>query len=164
MFFEITNGKLNLDEFQVPAECIIRRAQHGEMHCSEVVDNMTLYYIEKKGSRQDRKYVLPTSVQSVRSFLRCLDEGSVGAVCVAAVAFLLKKTIRINPDKIHRVIRGLKLAEGHCCNKLLEGSQVVVSIPVWVAQQAIRKRCEQFLETYLLFAVEVSETVGGHPF
>ena len=92
MIFEITNGKLSLDDFQVPAQCTIRRVQHDEKRCSEVVDGMTLYYIEKKGSRQYRKCVLPTSVQSVRSLLLCLDEGSVGTAGVAAAAFHLKKT------------------------------------------------------------------------
>ena len=59
-------------------------------------------------------------MQSVRSLLLGLDEGSVGTAGVAAAAFHLKKTIWIKPDKIHRVIRDLKLAEGHCCNNVLE--------------------------------------------
>ena len=117
MISEITNGKLGLDDFQVPAQCTIRRVQHGEKRCSEVVDGMTLYYIEKKGSRQYRKCVLPTSVQSVRSLLLCLDEGSVGTAGVAAAAFLLKKRIWAKPDKINNVIRDVKLAESHCCIK-----------------------------------------------
>ena len=78
MIFEITNGKLSLDDFQVPAQCAYRRVQHGEERCSEVVDGMTLYYIEQKGCRPYRKCVLPTSVQRVRPLLLCLDEGSVG--------------------------------------------------------------------------------------
>ena len=57
MIVEVTNGKLSLDDFQVPAQCDIRRVQHGEKRCSEVVDGMTLYYIEKKGSRQYRTCV-----------------------------------------------------------------------------------------------------------
>ena len=124
MIFEITNGKWSIDGFQVPAQCTTRRVRHGEKRCSEVVDGMTLYYIEKKGSRQYRKCALPTSVQSVRSLLLCLDEGSVGTAGVAAAAFHLKKTIWVNPDKIHRVIRDLKLAEGHCCNKLFEKTKL----------------------------------------
>ena len=96
----------------------------------EVVDDKELYYIQKNGSRQDRKCVLPTRVQSVRSLLLGLDEGPVGTVGVAAAACHLKKTIWIKPDKIHRVIRDLKLAEGHCCSNVFK-SQVLVSILVW---------------------------------
>ena len=91
MVFEITNGKLSLDDFQVPAQCTIRRVRHGEKRRSEVVDGMTLYYIEKRGSTHYRNCVLPTSVQSVRSLLLCLGERSVGTAGVAAAAFLLKK-------------------------------------------------------------------------
>ena len=124
MIYEITNGKVSLDDFEVPKQCTLRRVQHGEKRYSEDVDGMTLYYIAKKRSRHHRKCVLPTSVQSVRSLLLCLDEGSVGTAGVAAAAFHLKKTIWIKPDKIHRVIRDLKLAEGHCCNKLFEGTKL----------------------------------------
>ena len=66
---------------------------------AEDVDGMTLYYIEKKGSRRYRKCVLPTSVQSVRSLLLGLDEGSVGTPGVAVAAFHLKKTRWIKPRK-----------------------------------------------------------------
>ena len=87
MVFEITNGKLSIDDSQRT----IRRVRHGEKRCSEVVDGMTLYYIEKKGSRQYRKCVLPSSVQSVRSLLLGLDEGFLEAAGVAAAVFHLKK-------------------------------------------------------------------------
>ena len=43
MIFEITNGKLGLDDFEVPAQCTLRRVQHGEKRYSEYVDGMTLY-------------------------------------------------------------------------------------------------------------------------
>ena len=124
MIHEITKGMLGLDDFEVPAQCTLRRVHHGEKRDSEDVDGMTHYYIAKKGSRQYPKGVLPASVQSVRSLLLCLDEGSVGTAGVAAAAFHLKKTIWVKPDKIHRVIRDLKLAEGHCCNKLFEEAKL----------------------------------------
>ena len=111
---------MGLDDFEVPAQCTLRQVRHGEKRYSEDVGGITLYYIQKKGSRQDRKCVLPTSVQSVRSLLLGLDEGSVGTPGVAVAALHLKKTLWIMPSKIHRVIRGLKLAGGHCCNKVFE--------------------------------------------
>ena len=164
MIFEITNGKLSLDDFQVPAQCTLRRVQHGEKRCSEVVGSMTLYYIEKKGSRQGRKSVLPTSVQSVRSLLLCLDEGSVGTAGVAAAAFHLKKTIWIKPDKIHRVIRDLKLAEGHCCNKLFEKAKLWSAYLFGLNNRPFGSGANSSLKKALFFAFQVSETVDGHPF
>ena len=124
MIYEIPNGKVSLDDFEVPAQCSSRRVQHGEKRYSEYVDGITLYYTQKKGSIQYRKCVLPSSVQSVRSLLLCLDEGPVGADGVAVAAFDLKKTIWIKPDKIHRAIRDLKLAEGHCCGNIFEKAKL----------------------------------------
>ena len=76
MIHEITDGKLSLGDFGVPAQCTLRRVLHGERRYSEDVGGITLYYIQKKGSRHGRKCVLPRSVQSVRSLLVGLDEGS----------------------------------------------------------------------------------------
>ena len=47
-----------------------------------------------------------------------------GTVGVAAAAFLLKKTIWVKPNKIHKVIRDVKLAESHCCNKVVERAEL----------------------------------------
>ena len=43
MIYEITKGKVSLDDFEVPAQCTLRRVQHGEKRYSEDVDGMTLY-------------------------------------------------------------------------------------------------------------------------
>ena len=50
MIFEITNGKLSIDDFEVPAQCTLRRVRHCEKRYSEDVGGITLYYIQKKGS------------------------------------------------------------------------------------------------------------------
>ena len=51
---------------------------------------------------------------------------------VAAAAFHLKKIIWIKPDMIHRVIRGMKLAEGHCCNKVFEKAKLWSAYLYWL--------------------------------
>ena len=51
MIYEITNGKLSIDDFEVPAQCIFRRVKHGEKRYSRDVDGRTLYYIAKTISR-----------------------------------------------------------------------------------------------------------------
>ena len=133
MIYEITNGKLSLDDFEVPAQCTLRRVQHGEKRYSEDVDGMTLYYIKKKGSRQDPKCVLPASVQSVRSLLLGLGEGSVGTAGVAAAVFHLKKEdyldqARQDPQGHPRCQVGRK----PLLQQSRRESQCVVSMPVWV--------------------------------
>jgi len=95
--------------------------------------SITLYYIQKKGSRQDRKCVLPSSVQSVRSLLLGLDEGSVGTAGVAAAVFHLKKEdyldqARQDPQGHPRCQVGRK----PLLQQSRRESQVVVSIPVLV--------------------------------
>ena len=164
MIYEITDGKLSLDDFVVPARRTLRRGRHDEKRYSEYVGDITLYDIQKKGSRQYRKCVLPRSVQSVRSLLLGLDEGSVGTAGVAAAAFHLKKTIWVKPDKIHRVIRGLKLAEGHCCNKLFEEAKLWSAYLLGLNNRPFGSGANSSLTKTLLFAFQVSETVDGHPF
>ena len=133
--------------------------QPGEKRCWEVVDGRTLYYIKKKGSRQYRKCGLPSSVQSVRSLLLCLDECSVGTVGVAAAAFHLKKTIWIKPDNIHRVIRDLKFAEGHCCNKVFENSKLWSAHLFVLSNRQFGSGANHPLEHALLFIIQCRESV-----
>ena len=74
--------------------------------------------------RASHGHVLPPDVERVRMLILGLDEGSIGTAGVAAGAFLLKKTIWGKFDKIHRVIRDLKLADGGCCNKVFEKAKL----------------------------------------
>ena len=43
---------------------------------------------------------------------------------VAAGAFHLKVVVCVKPDKVHRDIRELTLAEGHCCGKVFEKTKL----------------------------------------
>ena len=100
----------------------------------------------------------------VRSLLLGLDEGSVGTAGVAAAAFLRKKKIWINPDKIHRVIRDLKLAEGHCCNKLFEEAELWSAYLFGFNNRPFGSGTNSSLKKTLLLIFQVSETVDGHSF
>ena len=64
------------------------------------------------------------SCQKIFTLMLCLDEGPIGMAGVGAAAFHLKKTIWVKPDKIHRIIRDLKLAEGHCCGNKFEKTRL----------------------------------------
>ena len=103
-------------------------------------------------------------MQSVRSLLLGLDEGSVGTAGVAAAAFHLKKIIWIKPDKIHRVIRDLKLAEGHCCNKVSEKAKLWSAYLFGLNNRPFGSGANSSLKKALLWTFQASEQVDGHPF
>ena len=71
-----------------------------------------------------RRAVLPLEVEMVRTLLIGLDEGSIGMAGVAAAAFQQKAAVWARFDKIHRIIRDLKLASAHCCGKVFEKTKL----------------------------------------
>ena len=83
---------------------------------------------------------------------------------MAVAAFLLKKTIWIKPDQIHRAIRDLKLAEGHCCNKLFEEAKLCSAYLFGLNSRPFGSGANSSLKSDLLFAFEASQSVDGHPF
>ena len=122
MIYNVTGGKVSLDHFSVPESCCIRRLEFGEIRVTDQVDDVTLHFIQKPDG--DRVCILPKYVRNIFTLILCLDEGSIGMAGVGAAAFYLKKMVLVKPDKIHRVIRDLKLAEGHCCGKILEKAKL----------------------------------------
>ena len=122
MIYNVTGGKVSLDHFSVPESCCIRRLKFGETRVSDQVDDVTLHFIQKTDG--DRVCILPKYVRTIFTLILCLDEGSIGMAGVGAAAFHLKKMIWVKPDKIHRVIRDLKLAEGHSCGKIFEKAKL----------------------------------------
>ena len=122
MIYNVTGGKVSLDHFSVPESCCIRRLEFGEIRVTDQVDDVTLHFIQKPDG--DRVCILPKYVRNIFTLILCLDEGSIGMAGVGAAAFYLKKMVWVKPDKIHRVIRDLKLAEGHCCGKSFEKAKL----------------------------------------
>ena len=123
MIYQITNGKLSLDDFELPRGCYLEPVKHDEIRYCVDEGSTASYYIWNK-TTHERRQVLPPDVERVRMLILGLDEGSIGTAGVAAGAFLLKKTIWGKFDKIHRVIRDLKLADGGCCNKVFEKAKL----------------------------------------
>ena len=119
MIFQVTRGMLTLNDFHLPQSCCVRPVQHNEMRQSVQEGNIIVAYI-RNNDTGERRVVLPQDVSRVRMLILGLDEGSVGTAGVAAAAFQQKKTVWAKFDKIHRIIRDLKLAESHCCNKILK--------------------------------------------
>ena len=104
-------------------------------------------------------------MQSVRSLLLGLGEGSVGTAGVAAAVFHLKKEDDL--DQARQDPQGNPRSQA-CRRALLQqslrGRQVVVSVPLWAQRQAIQQRCEVLFERVLLFRFQVSESVEGLTF
>ena len=113
----LTKGALSLDDFRVPDTCSLDPVKPCEVrHSIASEGGVTISYIRDRRTGQDRP-VLPPGINVVKTLVLGLDEGSIGAAGVAAAAFQQKANIWARFDKIHRVIRDLKLAEA-CCDKL----------------------------------------------
>ena len=123
MIYQITNGKLSLDDFELPRGCYLEPVKHDEMRYCVDEGSIASYYIWNK-TTLERREVLPPDVERVRMLILGLDEVSIGTAGVAAGAFLLKTTVLRKFDKMHRVIRDLKLADGGCCNKVFEKAKL----------------------------------------
>ena len=92
MIYQITNGKLSLDDFELPRGCYSEPVKHDEMRYRVAKGSTVSYYIWNKTTHA-RCQVLPPDVERVRMLFLRLDEGSTGTAGVAAGAFLLKKNI-----------------------------------------------------------------------
>ena len=120
---QITNGKLSLEDFELPNGCHLEPAKHNEMrYC--VDEGITASFYIWIQTTLERRQVLPPDVERVRMLILGLDEGSIGTAGVAAGAILLKNTWWAEFDKIHRVIRDLKLAHCGCCNNVIENAKL----------------------------------------
>ena len=88
--------------------------------------NRQVAYLRNSITKVQRA-VLPATVSRVRTLVLGLDEGSIGSAGVAALAFRFKVTVWAKFDKIHRLIRDLKLAESDCCNKIFAKAKLWTS-------------------------------------
>ena len=90
MVYQITDGKLSIDDFELPNGCYLEPVKHDEMRLCVEDGSTASYYIFNK-TTLERRQVLPPDVERVRMLILGLDEGSIGTAGVAAAAFLLKK-------------------------------------------------------------------------
>ena len=65
-----------------------------------------------------KKRVLPICPAPVPLLVLQLDQGQIGCAGVAFAMYHLKLMVYARFDKIHRLIRDLKLAENGCCKKI----------------------------------------------
>ena len=88
MIYQITNGKLSLDDFELPNGCYLEPVKHDEIRYCVDGGITASYYIWNK-TTHERRQVLPPDVERVRMLILGLDEVSIGTAGVAAGAFLL---------------------------------------------------------------------------
>ena len=119
---QITKHSLTLDNFRAD-NCYLEAVRHDEYRCTEVRGGRSVAFVVNKHTRQ-RRTVVPPDVESVRTLLLGLDEGSIGMAGVAASAFQQRACVWAKFDMVHRIIRDLKLAEGGCCGKVFEKAKL----------------------------------------
>ena len=99
-----SDDKLALKDFRPPTSCSLDPVQRNEFRYSVEQGSMRLSFIKNKTTGAIRA-VLPAEVETVKTLILGLDEGSIGTAGVAAAAFKMQATIWAKFDKIHRIVR-----------------------------------------------------------
>ena len=107
--------------------------------------------------------MLLRDVERVRTLILGLDQGSIGSAVVAAAAFQqsLRKMVWGKFDKIHRIIRDLKLAEGHCCGKIFEKTKLWSTYIFGLNNRPFGSGSNHTLKSYLMFQFRLRVTVAS---
>ena len=163
MIFQITRGKLSLDDFGLPDGCWLRPVQHNEKRVSVEEDGITLFYIQNKATGA-RKLVLLRDVERVRTLILGLDQGSIGSAGVAAAAFQQCMMIWGKFDKIHRIIRDIRLAQGGCCCKIFEKTKLWSTYLFGLNSRPFGSGSNHTLKSYLMFQFRLRTRVTSANF
>ena len=160
---QITRGKVSLDDFEAPDSCSLDPVQHDEFRHTVDEGDVSLAFIVNR-TTGERRAVLPRDVMSVRMLILSLDEGSPGTAGVAAAAFQQKKTVWGKFDKIHRIIRDLKLAEDGCCGKVFSKAKLWSSYLYGLNNRPFGSGANHTLKERLLYFFQLTESVTSATF
>ena len=107
----LTAGAISLDDFDLPKECNVRPCLQDEVRVTTPggLTTDTAFLVNRR--RSTCLEVLPAHVQIVRLLLLSLDQGGPGVAGDSFATYGMKKMVHGLSDKIHRLIRDLKLAE-----------------------------------------------------
>ena len=103
-------------------------------------------------------------MEAVNTLILGLDEGSIGTAGVAAAAFKMQATIWAKFDKIHRVIRDMKLAESDCCGKVFAKAKLWSAYLYGLNNRPFGSGSNHTLKQRLLDLFQVSESVTSEVF
>ena len=160
MISEITKGNLSVANFTAPTSCCLDPVHANEFRFTVERDDVRLAFIKNKETGAVRP-ALPPEVESVRTLVLGLDEGSIGASGVAAAAFKMKATIWARFDKIHRVIRDMKLAENDSCGKVFAKAKLWSAYLYGLNNRPFGSGSNHTLKGRLLDLFQVSSTVAS---
>ena len=112
---QITDHRMTIDSFRLPATCCVRPVEAQEKRQYEVTPcgKRRAFLVRAHRSGHRKMEVLPSDVETLPLLVLMLDQGGVGAAGVAFAANFLKGLMFGKFDKIHRLIRDIKLAEKH---------------------------------------------------
>ena len=97
----------------------------SERRVAKQEDGKTMWYLVNIHTRT-RKKVLPRDLVNVPLLVILLDQGSIGAAGTGYSDYLFKMVL-MKFEKIHRLIRDIKLALAHSCGGVLMKAQVYSS-------------------------------------
>ena len=108
--YHLTKKRATLDDFKLPEGCNVRPVRQGEVRSIDVSDvSGTHVFIKDKGTG-DKVRVLPPLLEDVKLLLLQYDQGSIGGAAAACLEFRQGRMVTVKFDKIHRIIRDMKLA------------------------------------------------------
>ena len=108
----LTKNKLSIASYTLPDGCHVRAVAADEQrHVVSEHGRDHVFFVNTV--TQARTRILPIGVHVFRLLVLMLDQGSIGCAGVAFATFQLGKLIHAKFDKIHRLVRDLKLSEQH---------------------------------------------------
>ena len=106
----LSKRRLTVDSFELPSSCNVRPVTKDEKRVVIPEGDRALHLIENTVTGV-RVSVLPFEVTDVLLLVLMLDQGGIGLAGVVFATYFLKKLTWVKFDKVHRIIRDLKLAE-----------------------------------------------------
>ena len=113
--YHLSGGLHKIDTFQLPSDSNVRPVAQGEERCtvSDATTNCKHVFIRNTDTQEVLR-VLPVGLVDVKLLLLQYDQGSIGAAGVSFLELSLGWMITVKFDKIHRIIRDLKMAAKEC--------------------------------------------------
>ena len=141
-------NKKSLDDYDVNG-VHVEPVEKSEVRVSRQEHGKTMSYIIDPEAKT-KKQVLPPDLVNVPLLVVLLDQGSVGAAGTGFTDFL-SKNVLFKFEKIHRLIRDIKLSLLHSCGGVLMKAQVYSSslwnchldLAIWAHNCNVRFMCSQ---------------------
>ena len=159
----ITKGVLSLADFTMPQSCCLDPVQRDEFRFTVDQGNIRLAFIKNKVTGETRA-VLPPDVEDILTLILGLDEGSIGTAGVAGGSFKMKAMLWAKFDKIHRIIRDMKLGENDCCGKVFAKAKLWSAYLYGLNNRPFGSGSNHTLKERLLNIFQLSETVDSPHF